>query len=218
VGGRTGAIAIGLGALAVSGSIALMAGAPAEAVSPRDAANQLFALTNIDRTSNGRPALARDPRLGTVAEARSQDMITRDYFSHQIPPNDTTVVDILESLGVPFKIAGENIAWNNANDFATVQSAGEDFIRSPHHRENLLDDRWDRMGTGVAEGSGKKMYTVVFMQSAQQQAPGASAGPTEPQRTAAPPRVHGERVELAGTRTGLLTSLVNAMVRLFLNL
>jgi len=206
--------------LAVLASAALVAGLldrPADAVDVKDASRQLFAITNIDRTSNGRSALKHDTRLDTISVARSDDMIKRDYFSHQIPPNGTTVADVVESLGVRFGSVGENIAWNNANDFQTVQGAGQDFVESPHHRQNLLDPRWDRMGTGVAEGGGKKMYTVVFLQSP------AATGASAPSKSSSAPvaapaaqRVHGERVELASTRTGLLTTLVNSVVRIFL--
>jgi uncharacterized protein YkwD len=201
------------------GYVLAVTSAPSEAIDLKDAAKQLFAITNLDRTSNGAQALKRDSRLDTISVARSEDMIKRDYFSHQIPPNNTTVADIVESLGLQFGSVGENIAWNNANDFQTVQGAGQDFIESPHHRENLLDPRWDRMGTGVGEGGGKKMYTVVFMQSPLTPVPGGS-GAVKPSPTpapvAAPPRIQGERVETASTRTGLLTTLVNSVVRLFL--
>ena len=218
--GKGRAIAVLLALLAAGGVLGVATAQPADAVDTKQAAQQLFALTNLDRTSNGAPALKRDDRLGTIAVARSEDMIKRDYFSHTIPPNGLTVADVVESLGVLFASVGENIAWNNANDFATIQSAGQDFITSPHHRENLLDLRWDRMGTGVAEGGGKKMYTVVFMESPQTtQAGGPSATKTPSGAAATPaPRPHGERVELASVRTGLLTTLVNSVVRLFLQL
>src|SRR5437867_12698624 len=78
----------------------LMVPGPAAAIEPESAATKLMALTNITRTSNGLSALSRDTRLSSVAVERSRDMITRNYFSHQIPPNNTTVVDIVESLGV----------------------------------------------------------------------------------------------------------------------
>ena len=138
---------------------------PSAALDPKAAAVELTALTNISRTSNGLRALLQDSRLNVMATERSDDMVRRDYFSHTIPPNDTTVVDIMESLGVRFVAAGENIAWNTALDFATVQGASEDFMNSPHHRQNLLDPRWNRLGAGAAQGGEKnrKMYTVLFL-------------------------------------------------------
>ena len=158
----------------------------AEAIEPKAAATELIALTNVSRTSNGLRSLFPDNRLNTVAISRSGDMLKRSYFSHTIPPNDTTVVDLLESLGVAFTSAGENIAWNNAVDFTTVQGASEDFMNSLNHRQNVLDPRWDRLGSGVAQEGDRKMYTVLFLQlpSARQgkaasgnaQAPAATTG------------------------------------------
>jgi len=161
----------------------------ARAIEPKAAAIELISLTNISRTSNGLHALLQDSRLNVVATERSEDMIRREYFSHSIPPNDTTVVDTLESLGVRFVAAGENIAWNTALDFGTVQGASEDFMNSPHHRQNLLDTRWNRLGSGAAQGGEKnrKMYTVLFLQvpsaAATTAAPATRAGPG----TAPPP-------------------------------
>lgn len=194
---------------------------PALAIDPVAAATELMALTNIARTSNGLHALSRDSRLSVVGVSRSEDMIKRSYFAHEIPPAGTTVVDVVESLGVRFRLAGENIEFNTALDFATVQYAQTDFMNSPSHRKNIMDKRWDRMGAGVYEGGGKRMYTVVFMLSPAPEAatPGAPAvsGP-RPGPEALPARTRGERVELALAPTGLMDSLINRLLRLFLSL
>ena len=71
----------------------------------RGAAAQLFALTNLDRTSNGRRALLPDDRLSTMATSRAEDMIARDYFSHQIPPSGITVVDLAAATETPQAVA-----------------------------------------------------------------------------------------------------------------
>jgi hypothetical protein len=187
------------------------------------AAAELLALTNISRTTNGFSALLRDTRLNAVSISRSEDMIVRNYFAHEIPPRGETVVDLLESLGVRFRSAAENIEWNSALDFSSVQYASTDFMNSPSHRPNVLSNRWDRVGTGVAEGNGRKMYTVVFMQStADPNAPrtSAPAGPNDQSsRGNLPERLpgRGELIEVASARTGLIDSLVNRSLRLFLN-
>lgn len=234
--------------------------APAvEAIETKAAATELIALTNVSRTSNGLRSLFPDNRLNTVAVSRSDDMIKRNYFSHTIPPNDTTVVDILESLGVAFTSAGENIAWNNALDFTTVQGASEDFMNSLNHRQNVLDPRWDRLGSGVAQEGDKKMYTVLFMQlpsATQRKAPSGSiqapaATTTDPsasvpsgseggssgasftshQATPSPStqvevpregsgassRERGGLVSVSVGRTGLMDSLIDRLLRLYLN-
>ena len=217
--------------------------APAtSAIEPRAAAPELVALSNLSRTTNGLNALLRDGRLAVVATARSEDMLNRNYFSHQIPPTGTTVVDQLESVGVTFLAAGENIAWNNAADFFTVQTASEDFMNSPSHRKNLLDHRWDRIGAGAGQQGDKKMYTVLFLITKPNaaalgqpaaapvtggdsaQASGASfearAAPPRPAPTPPPAATGGApsgAVEVAPVRTGLIDNMVNRLLRLFLN-
>jgi hypothetical protein len=219
----------------------------AAALEPKRAAGELIALTNIARTSNGLPALARDRRLDAVGEARSLDMITRNYFSHQIPPDNRTVTDVVEGLGLPFRAVGENIEFNNQLAFATVQYAQNEFMNSPSHRPNVLSPRWNRVGAGVAQGSDRRMYTVVFMQTAPatgqparpgavpafdlpgvpdapsaldaSDAPEASDAMDQPSTVVpAAPRIRGERVQLPAARTGLVNSMVGGLLRLFLNI
>ncbi len=44
-----------------------------------------------------------------------------------------------------------------------AQAAIRDFMRSPEHRDNVLDAGYHRMGVGAATGdSGLIMLTVVF--------------------------------------------------------
>ena len=73
---------------------------------------QLFGLTNQARASAGLPSLRWDSTLAGVARWRSQDMATRDYFSHDIPGGGR-VFDVLDQKGYCYKVAGENIGWNN---------------------------------------------------------------------------------------------------------
>lgn len=211
--------AIGLGLVALT----LASPGPAAAIDPRAAATELVALTNISRTSNGLPALPRDRRLGSVAVSRSEDMIARNYFAHTIPPDGRTVNDVLESLGVLFRAAGENIEFNAALDFMTVQYASNDFMNSPSHRQNVLNSRWDRLGAGVAEGGGKRMYTVLFTQSPTDPAPAPQPRPGQTPPGPGPgapavPRDRGERIEVVVAPTGLVDSLINRTLRLYLNL
>lgn len=183
---------------------------------------QLVALTNLSRTSNGLSSLPADARLNSIARSRSEDMIARGYFSHSIPPDGTNVRDIIESLGIGFRNASENIAFNNALDFISLQLASDDFMNSPSHRANVLDGRWHRVGAGVMGGADRKtMYTVVFLEL-----PGDSSRPAQGStrvdggRTplGLRSRPAGEPVQVASAPTGLMDSVVNRSVRLFLSL
>lgn len=224
--GRWRRASLMLGVLFVS-SVATRQPATA-AVDPAGAANELVALTNVSRTSNGLPALPRDNGLAAVSVSRSEDMLTRGYFSHYIPPDSHTVVDILESLGVRFRTAGENIEFNDALDFTSVQVAGDDFMNSPAHRANMLDRRWNRLGAGVAQSGNKKMYTVIFVEAGATNPTAPGEQPQKPQleidprpfTAPLPPPAPstGERVDVEVASGGLIDSLVNRLLRLFLNL
>src|SRR5665811_2328124 len=59
---------------------------------------QLFALTNQARASAGLRTLRWDSVLAGIARWRSQDMATRDYFSHNIPPSGEMVFDVMDPV------------------------------------------------------------------------------------------------------------------------
>src|SRR5207248_3213742 len=66
---------------------------------------QLYALTNQARASAGLRSLKWDSALASLARWRSKDMITRNYFSHQIPPSGESVFDVMSAKGYCFKLA-----------------------------------------------------------------------------------------------------------------
>jgi uncharacterized protein YkwD len=126
------------------------------------AERELVALTNQARAAAGRRALRVDSALTAIARWRSKDMITRGYFSHQIPGGGT-VFDVLQRKGYCFKLAGENIGWNSYPDDIATQAVQKQFMSSSGHRRNILGSAWDVVGIGAYKGpTGKKMYTVIF--------------------------------------------------------
>jgi uncharacterized protein YkwD len=159
-------------------------GQPVGADSTADA--QLFALTNQDRTSNGVAALAENSTLDAIGEAapysgcsgagtidgRAQDMINRDYFSHQIPPCEEYVWPMMSAFGIDYQSAGENIGWESGYGGGT-QSANQvntDFMNSPDHRANILNSNYTELGTGSASAasgwtyaSGEGPFSDVWM-------------------------------------------------------
>lgn len=137
--------------------------AKASGLDQAQAGRELIALTNLNRTVNGLQALLVDGSLNEVARARSEDMIARQYFSHYIPPDNHTVINIMQTQQFDFQLAGENIAWNTATDFASVQYANTQFMNSEGHRVNILDTRFNTVGAGVASDATRRMHSVVFM-------------------------------------------------------
>src|SRR4029077_16576300 len=72
---------------------------------------QLLTLTNQARASAGLRALKVDSTLASLARWRSKDMITRNYFSHNIPPSGYNIFHVLDQKGYCYHVAGENIGW-----------------------------------------------------------------------------------------------------------
>ena len=61
---------------------------------------QLVSLTNRSRAAAGLRALKVDSTLTSIARWRSKDMITRNYFSHNIPPGGYNVFQVLDTEGL----------------------------------------------------------------------------------------------------------------------
>ncbi len=160
----------------------------ANTFSPSDEA-LLFNLTNQARASAGLAPLRDSAALHSLAEWRSKDMATRDYFSHQIPPQGYLVFHYMDAQGIKYVLAGENIGWDNAPDEQATQMIQQMFMNSPEHRANILGAKWDSMGVGAYKASdGKVYYTVLFMESAPVATPAPTRPPTpRPTRAPTPP-------------------------------
>lgn len=182
------AVAVGVGTL---GLPATALGWDTGTFSPASE-SQLFALTNQARASAGLRPLTLDSTLASLARWRSKDMGDRNYFSHNIPPSGEMVFDVMQQQGYCFKLAGENIGWDNADDATATTMIQQMFMNSTEHRDNILGATWDVMGIGAYQAAdGKKIWTVLFADSCAT-APKPTPKPTPkatPRPTATPVRV-----------------------------
>ena len=110
-------------------------------------------LINTFRTQNGVAPLLVGPALSRAAQAHSSDMARRGYFDHG------AFVTRLRSFGVRAPYLGENIAAGTRPLAPTT--IVRMWIKSPPHRENLLDRSFRRIGVGVAGGS-TRLVTADF--------------------------------------------------------
>lgn len=151
---------------------------PAEAIAPRYEMTELeqlvHDLVNLKRTQAGLPALASDDALSAVARGHSMDMAKRGYFEHATPEG-STASDRAAAAGYGCRkdygtFYTEGVAENiysgrlygstmffgpvGVKDYLTpreiADGAADGWMDSPGHRENILDPRYDRVGTGVA--------------------------------------------------------------------
>ncbi len=124
---------------------------------------ELVKLTNQSRADAGLTSLRVDRDLTEIARWRSKDMIDRDYFSHDIP-GAGSVFDEMQRRGYCFRVAGENIGWNNYPDDIATAAIHQMLLDSEGHRRNIEGAAWDLIGIGAYKGpSGKKVWTILFV-------------------------------------------------------
>jgi uncharacterized protein YkwD len=111
---------------------------------PPSQIQQVFTLVNQARAQAGCKALVEDPRLDQAAQAHSDDMSARNYFSHTTPEG-VTFDKREEAAGYPSP-GGENIAQGQTNA-QVVMSA---WMNSAGHRANILNCSYVAIGIGLA--------------------------------------------------------------------
>lgn len=115
---------------------------------------QAFALLNADRRANGLKALGWNQQLADLAREYAQDMINRDFFSHDNPEGQSPF-DRMRLRGIKFGSAAENLAFNRS-----VEAAERAFMDSPGHRANILDSDFTQVGIGVCRDMNGTVYVV----------------------------------------------------------
>lgn len=114
---------------------------------------------NIDRAAMGQELLIPDQELIDHAQAWADTMAADGDLRHS-PLNG-------DGLPSGWSVIGENVG--TGADLASIQDA---FLGSPAHRANMLDARFDTMGSGVAVGSDGQLWVVQLFA---QYEPGAAA-------------------------------------------
>lgn len=108
----------------------------------------IFRLTNEARAANGVAPLVWSDQIASVARNHSQDMNNRNFFNH-INPDGRDPFQRLNSGGVSFATAGENIAGGPTADIMV-----NNWMNSSGHRANILNPAFHKIGIGVTQNSG----------------------------------------------------------------
>lgn len=124
-------------------------------------ADLLVALMNTAREDEGRLVLARDSALDAVALARSDELVRNNYFAHYGPEGESAFAE-LEARGIGYGLAGENLARNNYPASSTAEAAFDGLMKSPGHRENILEPRFSRVGVAAVRSGAVWLYVTVF--------------------------------------------------------
>lgn len=108
--------------------------------------NEVVTLTNQERAKNGLAPLQIDEELSVVAREKSNDMSARNYFDHNSPTYGSPF-DMMQSYGISYRAAGENIAKGQQ----TPQEVVNAWMNSQGHRENILNSSFTHIGVGFVE-------------------------------------------------------------------
>ena len=120
---------------------------------------EVLTIVNKERALRGLSPLTLDSELSRIARIKSQDMIDNKYFSH-ISPTYGSPFEMMESFGLRFSAAGENIAYGQK----TAAEVMETWMNSAGHRANILSDAYTHIGIGVAKMyNGTLYWTQMFM-------------------------------------------------------
>lgn len=123
---------------------------------------RLFEAVNRERASRGIPALRPNPVLLDLARKQSGDMAGLGLLAHFSAMGET-LTDRLEKAGVFFVANAENVARSDSFDPLLIH---ESFMKSPEHRQTVLNPEFDEAGVAIVRGDDGAFYvTQDFIKS-----------------------------------------------------
>lgn len=115
-------------------------------------------LTNELRKKEDLPPLKPNPLLSKAARDHSANMAKQRKLEHVLDEKEPA--DRVAATGYKRDWVGENIA---AGKGLTPKSAYELWLDSPPHKKNMLSDKFEEIGIGIArDARGDIYYTQVF--------------------------------------------------------
>lgn len=126
---------------------------------------QLLADTNQQRVNSKETPLQLNNLLTEAAQGKADDMVTRNYWSHNTP-DGRTPWSFISATGYQFASAGENLAFG----FNSSESIMNGWMNSPEHRINVLDNVFTQVGFGIAKSpnfQGHGPETIVVAEYAE---------------------------------------------------
>lgn len=153
------------------GTVAAAAPTTAEFDAAEDRVEELI---NRRRDNRDMRPFRHDSRVATLARARSQDMIDRDYFDHRDRRGHYADY-YLDRAGVRFTRMGEIIAWGHSDGdlLASAEEAVDLWMDSAPHKKLILGGN-NYFGAGVATDGRTWKWTVIFITGRDRTDPRAS--------------------------------------------
>jgi uncharacterized protein YkwD len=119
---------------------------------------KILDLTNKEREKANLPPLKPNPMLFEAARAHSANMARKGEMTHELDGKNPA--QRVQATGYEYSWVGENIAsgvnWS-------LDSVVQGWMNSKPHRDNILNDKFEEIGLGVARGdNGQVYFTQVF--------------------------------------------------------
>lgn len=122
----------------------------------------LLEATNKQREKDGLNGLSLNASLDQAAQAKAEDMSTRNYWSHNTPDGKEPWV-FIDATDYRYQKAAENLAYG----FDTSTSTVNGWMNSPGHRANMMDSNVQEVGFGIVNnpnyrGDGPETIVVAM--------------------------------------------------------
>lgn len=136
---------------------------------------KVLSATNEQRVQAGLKPLTVNSKLTAAAQAKANDMLAHQYWSHTSPTGKSPW-SFVKGSGYSYGVAGENLARNFADTPGMVNA----WLGSATHRENLLSNKYTETGIAVLNGTlqGVETTLVVQMFATPKKAPVAEIPPS----------------------------------------
>lgn len=116
-------------------------------------------LTNEERANNAAGPLVRNVTLDAAAKLKAEHMAQREYFAHY-SPEGVSPWHWFDEVGYVYAHAGENLAIHFTDSSAVVDA----WMKSPTHRQNIVNGLYTEIGVGTAKGTFEGYDTVYVVQ------------------------------------------------------
>ena len=120
-----------------------------------DLEREIYNLVNEVRIGNGLTALKINEKLVEAARSHAQDMVEKNYFSHNTPYGKR-FTGWIEETGYRFSYVGENLARNYQSAYGTV----EGWLASETHYENIIHKHYTETGVGVVDNFSVQLFAT----------------------------------------------------------
>lgn len=104
----------------------------------------MLQLINKDRADHGLSGVSLDSSLNVIAQAHSDSMMRNNFFSHTDTQGNSPD-DRRRAASIPTPIR------ENLGKSTSIEHVEAGLMRSPVHRDALLDDHMKRVGIGIAK-------------------------------------------------------------------